>query len=404
MPKAKLTKHLIEGIKPTERDQFYWDTETSCLALKVTPAGRKVFMVQYRVGGRGTPTRKVFLGQFGSYTLHQARQEAARIIGQRAEGRDPAKERKEQRRKTVENNIADVVAAFLKRHASQNRSFSETKRIFERELLPRWKARSIHDITRRDIIKVIDDIAERGSPIMANRTLAAIRKMFNWALSRGIIDTSSCNGIAAPSKESSRSRVLFDDELRSIILAVREANDAFGAIIELLALTGQRRSEVSEMTWNEVDLENGIWTIPEERSKNGRPHTVHLSDQALSILNNRPRLGAYVFTTNGTSPFQGFRKAKDRLDKRSGVTGWRIHDIRRTVTSGLARLGISPHVADKILNHQSGAISGVAAVYQRHDFLTERKTAIDVWGRHVQALISGVALDNVVSIGAVRHP
>ena len=143
------------------------------------------------------------------------------------------------------------------------------------------------------------------------------------------------------------------------------------------------------MRWAELDLPVRTWTIPAVRSKNGKPHIVHLSDAAVDVLAGLPRVADLVFTTNGRTPFQAWSKAKRELDQRSAISGWTLHDLRRTVVSGMARLGIPPHIADKILNHQSGTISGVAAVYQRHQFLTERRDALDRWSDHVHRVVSG---------------
>jgi integrase len=160
----------------------------------------------------------------------------------------------------------------------------------------------------------------------------------------------------------------------------------YGGIVALLALTGQRREEVAQLTWEEIDLASRTWTLPASRTKNGKPHIVHLSKQVITVLRT-PRLGKFVFSLSGTKPFQSFSAAKRELDKLSQVTGWRLHDLRRTCVSGMARLGVAPHVADKVLNHQAGTISGVAAVYQRHEFLAERKDALERWGAHVAGLL-----------------
>jgi integrase len=159
----------------------------------------------------------------------------------------------------------------------------------------------------------------------------------------------------------------------------------YGGIVALLALTGQRREEVAQMRWDELCPAWRTWTIPGGRAKNGRPHVVHLSDPARAVLEGRPRLGPFVFAVGGR-PIQSFSQAKRELDEVSGVKTWRLHDLRRTAVSGMARLGVAPHVADKILNHASGAISGVAAAYQRHEFMAERKEALERWGEHVAAL------------------
>jgi integrase len=181
--------------------------------------------------------------------------------------------------------------------------------------------------------------------------------------------------------------VLDDRELAQVILAAREIGGPYGGIVELLALTGQRREEVAGLSWQELDFAQRIWTIPKARTKNAKAHIVHLSRQALSVLKRADQRGPLVFSLLGTKRFQDFTHAKRRLDQLSGVTGWRLHDLRRTCVSGMARLGVAPHVADKILNHQSGTISGVAAVYQRHDFLAERQEALDRWGIHVTHIV-----------------
>ena len=181
--------------------------------------------------------------------------------------------------------------------------------------------------------------------------------------------------------------MLDDRELAQVILAARKIGGPYGSIVELLALTGQRREEVAGLSWEELDLAQRIWTIPKVRTKNAKAHIVHLSRQALIVLKRADRRGPLVFSLLGTKRFQHFTHAKRRLDQLSGVTGWRLHDLRRTCVSGMARLGVSPHVADKILNHQSGAISGVAAVYQRHHFLPERQEALERWGIHITNVI-----------------
>jgi len=398
MPRLKLTKRIIDDLKPMEKDQFYWDTGITGLALKVTPKGKKTFLVQYRPGGRGTPTRKMFIGPFGEVTFHKAQTEAKRILGLRAEGRDPAFEKQQAKHRAISNRFADVANDFLAKHVSQNRTVDETTRIIKRDVLPKWGKRGIHEIGKRDVNDLLDAVVARGSHVMANRLLAVLRKLFNWSVSRGIITASPCEGISAPHREKARDRVLSNDELVAIINTARQMGGAFGSIIKMLILTAQRRNEVSEMTWDELDLDSSQWEIPSSRTKNEKPHTVHLSEQAATLISGISSIGSFVFTSNGKTPFSGFSKSKKRLDDFSGVTNWRLHDIRRTVTSGMAKLGIAPHIADKILNHQSGTISGVAAVYQRHEFLEERKTALDVWGNYVQSLLDKTDRDNVVNI------
>lgn len=389
MPSCKLAKRVIDALPPpTATDQIWWDKDLKGFALKLTPAGRKVFLVQYRPAGDSRNPRKYTIGEYGPVTPYQARVEAQRVLAERAAGRDPQEEKRISKRRIASEQMADLAAEFLARHAAQNRTAAETKRIFDREVLPLWGSRTVAEVRKRDVIALLDKVRGRGSPIMANRVLAAVRKFFNWCIGRGILELSPCSGIAAPAREQARHRTLGDEELVAVLQACRRIGFPYGSIVEMLALTGQRREEVGGMAWEHLDLKRQVWVIPGEQTKNGKPHTVHLSSPVLSLLTNLPRTGEMVFSGDGKRPFQGYSKAKARLDRMSGVADWTLHDLRRTAVSGMAGLGVAPHVADKILNHQSGTISGVTAVYQRHEFLHERKEALEIWGKHVPELLA----------------
>ena len=193
--------------------------------------------------------------------------------------------------------------------------------------------------------------------------------------------------------------MLSDDKLTKVIFGARAMVQPYGSFVEFLALTGQRRSEVAGMTWSELDLNQRLWTIPKERSKYGKAHLVHLSDPALTLLNQIGLREGLVFPSSGKQ-FDDFSRRKRELDKLCGVASWRLHDLRRTCVSGMARLKIPPHVADKVINHQTGAISGVAAVYQRHEFLSERKDALERWSEHIEALVEAARLLELRSLQA----
>jgi integrase len=387
MPACKLTKRVIDALPaPAGADQIWWDEDLKGFGLKVTPAGRKVFLVQYRPSGDRRNPRKYTIGEYGSVTPHKARVEAQRVLADRAAGRDPQAEKKISKRRIRSEQVAELTAEFISRHASQNRTGAETARIFNREVLPYWGSWTVGEVRKRDVITLLDRVRERGSPIMANRVLAAVRKFFNWCVGRGILELSPCSGITAPAREQARHRVLTDEELALVLDAARQLGFPFGSIVEVLIMTGQRRDEVGRMRWEDLNLERKLWVIPGEHAKNGKPHLVHLSEPVLALLEAAPRTGELVFSGDGKTMFQGYSKAKAKLDTHSGVGDWTLHDLRRTVVSGMAGLGVAPHVADKILNHQSGTISGVAAVYQRHEFLNERKDALQLWGQHVSSL------------------
>ena len=388
MPRIKLTKSSIDALPTPQADLVYWDAGCPGFGVKVTPKGRKVFLVLYRTGGAGSRLRKFTIGPYGRVTLHQARVAAQRVFAAKLEGRDLAGEKREAKRRIVTDRVADLLETFIAQHVSQNCSAGEISRLLRREVGKAWGTRSIHEINKRDVVEVISAIEQRGAPVAANKALKSIKTFLRWCVSRAVLDQSPAEDVPLPAREVARDRVLTDEELAKVMLAAREIGGPYGGIIELLALTGQRREEVAQMKWDELDLAQQRWTIPKSRTKNAKQHIVHLSDQSMAVLKRAEKKQPLVFSALGTTPFQEFSRAKRRLDELSGVTGWRLHDLRRTCVSGMARLGIAPHVADKILNHQAGTISGVAAVYQRHEFHSERRQALSLWGAHVGGILN----------------
>jgi integrase len=391
-----MTKTAVDALKAASKDAVYWDGGLPGFGVKVTPRGRKVFVVLYRIGGAGSRLRKYTIGPYGRVTLQMARAEAQKVLAARLEGRDPATEKRESKRRMTADRVDDLIEVFIVQHVSKTRKAAEISRLLRREVVSRWGNRCVHAIGKRDIVELASEIAQRGTPMAANTLLKVIKTYLNWCVGRAVIDASPAEGIPLPGKEVARDRVLTNNELVSVIRAARQIGGAYGGIVVMLALTGQRREEVAQMVWNEIDFNSRTWTLPGSRTKNGKPHIVHLSEPCIKLIQRTSRLGSYVFSNSGVRPFRNFTSAKRALDELSGVTDWRLHDLRRTCVSGMARLGVPPHVADKILNHQSGTISGVAAVYQRHDFLAERKLALERWGQYIENLV-GERLPNEVA-------
>jgi integrase len=412
---VRLTKRVVDATEPSRMEKLIFDSDVSGFGLKVTPAGKKVYLLQYRMGGRGTPTRRVTIGEHGSdVTPDQARDEAIRLRGLIKHGIDPYDQRKAAQAKHAKateappDTVERVVAEFIKRYLSQNRSGAETARILSREVVPAWKGRRLSEIKRGDIVRLLDGIADRGAVYARNRTGAAIRKLCNWALQRDIIDSNPAARLEMLDEEK-RDRVLSDDELRRVWHACDDLGWPFGPLFRLLVLTAQRRDEVGTMRWDEINTDAALWTIPKEKAKNGRVHEVPLSPAALAVLADLPRTGEYVFTTNSRTPVSGFSKAKTRLDtlaadaaKRDGEgwrDDWKLHDVRRTVATNMAKLGVAPHIVEKILNHATGTISGMAAVYNRHAYLDERRRALDAWARQLETIL-GQPGNNIVPLRA----
>lgn len=413
MPAIALTAQTVKNWKPdpTKRVEVPDEVVTG-LYLVITPTGAKSWALRYRFAER---PKKYTLGQFPAVPLAEARDLARDALVRIARGSDPAAERaakvaeNQAARDAVVRQVRDrfetVADEFFTRYlAPKNRSADESKRIIDTVLVPAWGARPVTEIVKRDVIELLDSIMDRGTPYMANRVLALTRKMFNWlADERGVIESSPVTGVKAPGKEESRDRVLDDAELVLVMAAADLMGWPFGPLVKVLALTGQRRDEVAGMRWQDVDLSRSVWTIPAHVAKNGRIHDVPLAPSVVEIIKALPRIGdLYMFSTTRTTPVSGFSRAKIKLDSivaesRGGepVPEWRLHDLRRTTASGMAQLGIAPHVVEKVLNHSSGTIKGVAAVYNRHEYLEERRRALEAWANKVESLTKSLAC-NVV--------
>jgi integrase len=293
------------------------------------------------------------------------------------------------------DKIETAVAAFLELHVRRKNRASHaraTERIFNSIVLPAWRGRTIGNIRRRDVIELVESIAVDGRGYRANRTLAALSKVFNWLVARDALAFSPVTGVEPPHKEEVRERVLSDAELRAVWLAC-EHDGALGQAIRMLILTGARRNEVGRMEWSEIDDERRIWTLPAERSKNGCKHEVSLSSQAWALIEARPRFAGcpYVFSADGKGPVNSWGKVKRRISTRTGIAAetWRLHDLRRTAATGMQKLSVQVPVIEKALNHQSGVFRGVAGIYPRHDYADEIRIALQRWADRVDEIVGG---------------
>jgi integrase len=386
----RLTIRTIETIKADKIRREIPDAYLRGLYFVVQSSGAKSWAIRYRHGRR---TRKHTLGAYPAIDLKSARELGAKALRAVAEGRDPGQEKVQARVARIDT-VEGAVAQFIERHckqANRARTIESTERLLRLHVVPRWRGRPVNSITRRDVLDVLDRVIDGGAPVAANRTLTAIKTFFNWCVARDIITVSPAHGVKPPTAERSRDRVLSDHELVLIWRATEAIGRPFGPMVRLLLLTGQRRDEVARMQWAELDLGRGLWTLPRERVKNDRPHTVPLPPLVISILKAVPRIaGQYVFTTNGETASSGYSAAKRRLDARlpADMPAWRWHDLRRTLASGLARLGVNLPVIEKILNHISGSFGGIVSVYQHHDFADEKRQALEAWSNHIAALVA----------------
>ena len=378
-----LSAKAIEAFKPQVKRYEVHDLLCPGFSLRVYPTGRKVFTVKYRYGLK---QRRLPLGVYPRLSLSQARDKALEALRLVDGGVDPAA-----RRRQLGMRVETICDDFIRQYARpRNRSWKEAERILQREFVAVHGQRDIRDIRRPDILELMDGAIERGATYQANRIHSNLRKFFNWCMERGIMEASPVLGIKPPTREQARDRVLSDDEIRAVLRACADEPYPYRQFVPLLLATAQRRGEVSKMRWSEVDLDAKIWVIPAELSKNGKPHVVPLNDFALRLLTEIPRFPDcnWVFTTTRRAPISGFSKALRHIHTQSETSEWRFHDLRRTAASGMARAGIAPHVVEKVLNHISGTISGVAAVYNRYGYDAERRTALDQWGTFLDDLNS----------------
>jgi integrase len=405
MTKA-LTQLAIENTRPGPARREIPDGKERGLYLVVQPTGGMSWAFRYRIHGR---SQKMTVGPYPAVGLAKARAEAARAKVSLADDDDPAAAKRAARAaksatRSRDDSVEKVFADFISLYAKPNtRDWKGSQRLLK-HFAEAWKGRPLPTIGKADVHRVLDGIVARGAPVGANRAFAQLRKMFRWAVSRGLLDRNPCDGIDPPSAEKSRDRVLDTEELRLVWRAAGDLGFPFGPIVRLLVLTGQRRSEVGAMEWREIDLDRATWTIPAARSKNRRQHVVPLSPEAVEIIKALPRFSGskFVFSPGERAP-SGYSNAKTRLDARitalnggESLEAWTLHDIRRSVASGLAGLGVNLPVIERILNHVSGSFGGVAGVYQKYNFAAEMRAALDRWGRHVKGLASGEMAPKVV--------
>ncbi len=469
MPKAKkLTDYSVAHAKPAldaagkAKVTYFFDALRPGLALVVQKSGTKSWKLQYR---RQSDGKQRWITYDGFPSLATARRLAQADIDAAAEGSDPAAEIQEAKRK-AKDGIPDqdlfraITMTYLK-HYQQGRATRRRKsldykpkprtvletarllglrpdkdapnkwQVITGGLVDLWGDRRMRDISKRDVIELLDGIvdkssrfADRGAPYVANRTYAALSPLFDWAVDRDIIEVSPVRWNRAA--EEKRDRVLSNDEIRWFWTATGSQEHGgtdwpYGPLFRLLLLTGQRVREVGDMVRAELDIDNRLWTIPGERTKNGQANMLPMSDEALAIIEALPVVKSnpgYMFTTNGKTPVSGYYKARLRCHEKMlnaarneateagrdpdniDIPHWSPHDLRRTFATKMNdEVGIMPHVVEAMLNHISGSAKvGVAGVYNRAQYLKEKEAAAQAWGRWIAALTSGQPTYNVVPL------
>ena len=405
---ARKIAHL--PIPETGQVDYFSDNEPG-FAVRVSHGGSKTFFVKYVHAGK---QRRMSLGHFPrvggneerSQSLADARREMLAIKAAVSKGRDPAAERQAERRTAITApTFKDLADEFLKRHAigrdpnePHKRTWKEDRRIIE-TYLKGWHRRKAESITRREVIALLDDIADYA-PTMANRVLACLRKVYNFGITKDLVTNNPAHQVPPPGgAERSRDRVYNAEETRKLWAAF---DGPTGDIYRLVLITGQRLGEVAGMMWNEIDFDNAIWTLPAARMKSKRVHIVPFSKPALDVLRKVPRLDdMFVFPSLRPGlPVKNLGKAVERVKAASGVADFRSHDLRRTCGTGITSLGFSRFIMDRCLGHIE---PGVGSRYDRHDYLNEKAAALATWGAKLNEILTGEPMpENIVELAGRR--
>lgn len=376
MSTVHLTDRSLKSLRTSKSRDMFWDSVLPGFGVRVTQNGRKTFVVRYRLNGKRP---RVTIGSYPAFGLADARARARTILLQVGTGEDPCRA----------ESFAALADLYLERHAKpKKRSWRYDERQLKRDLLPAWGKRKAAEIRRGDVHEILDGILDRGSPAMANRTRALISKVFNFGITRGIVEHNPAAHVPPPAKLQSRQRVLSEEEIRELwtLLDSDLLTPLMAASFKLRLLTAQRGIEVLSMQWDQVD---GVWwTIPPEVAKNGLAHRVPLSAQAKAVLDGIQHLSGgtpWVFPSpRDNGPIQWVQKASRELRGETSFD-WTPHDLRRTAATCMASMGVQRVVLSKILNHVE---SSVTAIYDRASYDRDKQEALIQWGTELERICS----------------
>jgi integrase len=413
------TDKLLNALKPAQVGKRYyrWDGKLQNFGVRVTDNGVVSFVVMRRLPGRKTPTR-VTLGRYPALGLAAARKKAGDAIDELAGGEHP-RERKalQQAAETRQraNSVEHVVERFLTERAADARTAKAIRQLLEKKVVTRWGSKPIASITKSDVNELVADVRldvrkrrKTAGVEAARQALIYVKSLFSWAAEMDIINASPAASIRLSGKKSkllptkkSRERTLDDAEIKSLWQATEGDDYPLNPYVRLLLILGVRRTELAEMTRNEINLDTGIWCLTGDRTKNKEPRTVFLPQMAINILRELPEFtGPFVFsTTGGYRPISGFAKLKARLDKRlTDILPWRLHDLRRTMRTGLSTLQVPHLVAELAIGHKQ---RGLDAVYDKHRYEPEQREALDKWCAKLTSIVTPPP-DNVTALNGRR--
>jgi integrase len=378
----KLTAKEIEKYRPPlGKDHIVFAEDFPGLGLRFRN-GRATWIFQWSTGsGIARRSGRLKLGAYPALTPAKARETAQELHSRVTLGFDPSAE-KRQRLAENEQTFGVLIADHLKAHQSKvkPKSYIDIVRYLDKYAVKLHRL-PIANVDRRTIAKFLDDIGEEHGKIAMNRCRSALSNLFQWAMKKGRAEANPVIGTEV-AEEKSRDRFLNDEELRKVWSVL--GSDDYSDIVRLLILTGQRRGEIADLQWNEIHFERGVIVLPPERTKNGQRHEVPMSSAVRGILLGHPKTGERVF-----APVVSWHRSREVLAKKAGFANWTLHDLRRSVSTGMGEIGILPHAIEAVLNHVGGFRSGVGGTYNRSPYFAEKKQALALWADHVLAVVEG---------------
>lgn len=398
MPKENFTSNWIKAEKAPDKRSETFDTNKNSigLGLRITPKGKKTFFYRYRFAGK---TKRFTIGEFPAVSLADARKEVGNLKSDISKGIDPQLEKqKAKEAPKKETSFSDLCDRFKRHHLSTLRDSTKTEyeRIIDAELLPAFKKTPAKKLNRKQIIDLLDTIAiDRGKLTLSNRVRATLSSIYSFGVDKGIVNANPVLTVKRKKNETMRKRFYDEKEIKELWDAVEKQPEPMQYIYKFLFLCGQRSGETKRMKWDHIDFKNQTWTIPKEETKAKRENIVPLSDQALKILETlHPLTGKsdYVFLSpvGKNNPISQLQKATERIRKKSGIKDFRVHDIRRSVATHMAKNGVEREIIGKILNHKGLAQDDqVTAIYDRYDYLKEKRIALNRWSNKLQQILTG---------------
>jgi len=390
-----LTQASVEKMQPPKAGRLdIWDAVVPGLALRIPATGRKVWLLAYRMPGS---RQKIWhtIGPLGSVpSLTDARERARVILADAAKGTTPAVS------KRAAMTFGEARDRFLAE--GERRWRANTIKSYRQSLrtnLAVWDRRPLREIGRRDVLEAINDKAQKGAPIAAARMLVRLRSFVGWAIAADLIEADPTANVRKPAQDGRRDRVLTDAELVAFWRAT-ERHGSIYACLRMMLLKAQREAETAGMRWHEIDFDERIWTIPSERAKNGKAHIVHLNSLAIETIAKMQRIDGtdLVFPGQRKKPVNGWSSVKKVINDAMGdCPPWVFHDLRRTAATTMARLNVRAEIVEKLLNHSGSHLGPIASIYNRHQYLDERRGAIEAWGNFLDSLIRP-APSNVVAL------